>query len=1146
MSLRFVLGRAGTGKSRLIADRIVDALQSDPLGPPLYLLVPAQATLLHERHYALNVLPDAGFTGYSRLRIVDFETLGNDLLAECGGAATTQITGLGRRLLLGHLLRTHQDHLAFFRGSARQPGLVQQLDRTFAELERAGLDPADLLTEVDDADDQMQAKSRDLALLGDNYRKHLADREDATMRFRKITESVKHCRSMAKSIFFVDAFDHFSAAERRLLIALAGHASEVTIALTLDPGDDGHGESHLFDEPREAYRRLTDAARSDGVSIDKPTHLTDPRRFTSPAVRLLEKDFTQPRLSKGIEQDTSSVRLVETSDPRAEVDAAARQVLDWLDAGLRLRDCLVLCRDLDAYQPLLEASFGEHGIAYFIDRRRPAKHHPLVRFLRSLLRVSQSGWQHDAVMQLIKAKLAGLEPGEADLLENYALEHRKRGRTAWTQVRPWAGQAPKPLEDEDQPAAIDEDAAKADELRRRLADVIEPMTESLRADGTLADKISALWKAMDGFGTSEAMARLIEEAEHAGDLQAASEHRQAWEALVEMLNEACELLGDETMTNADFVSVIDYGLDLMDFAVVPQSTDTLVLGDARRTRAIGCRACVVLGMSEGIFPKAAVEDTIFNAGDRQLLRARQIDVQPAARQAQFRERFLGYRAMTRASDFLTLPRPTPLDGQPGIAPSSFWVRVQTLLGSTVETVAPGDLACVATPRQMVSRLLQWTRDGSNPDDDAAALYPMLLAADGDVAVVRDRAWPALVETNDPSLSRETIKARFGKTLPTSVSRLETFVACPFKHYAGHLLELRGRDDDDATPLDQGNAFHSILQHAIDRAIQRKLDLTGDDDGAIAELRELVPELAESVAGTIRGGLLTSSAKHQHLLRRIERAADHVLRGQRGALRLGQFKPALTELGFGYEGDDSLPALELDTPGGRKVILRGKIDRLDLAAGGRFATVIDYKLGERQLRLGEVYHGLMLQLMLYLLVVGRGGGPLKERPMPVAAFYVPLRRSVSREKDPDAAPPAESELFDLRKPPRGVVSHNSMPLLDASFAGESQHATHASDAYHLKTSKDGSLDKRYDGVSEAMFQALMDHAEAKVGEVGDVILNGTIDVHPYRIGTSSPCSTCSFRSVCRFDPRRDDYNVLEPLKSSQVIERLVGSEEEEDA
>ncbi|WMT42380.1 hypothetical protein RE628_08390 [Paenibacillus sp. D2_2] len=42
MSLQFIIGRSGSGKSSMILDAITDELRSNPMGAPLILLAPEQ------------------------------------------------------------------------------------------------------------------------------------------------------------------------------------------------------------------------------------------------------------------------------------------------------------------------------------------------------------------------------------------------------------------------------------------------------------------------------------------------------------------------------------------------------------------------------------------------------------------------------------------------------------------------------------------------------------------------------------------------------------------------------------------------------------------------------------------------------------------------------------------------------------------------------------------------------------------------------------------------------------------------------------------------------------------------------------------------------------------------------------------------
>ena len=74
---------------------------------------------------------------------------------------------------------------------------------------------------------------------------------------------------------------------------------------------------------------------------------------------------------------------------------------------------------------------------------------------------------------------------------------------------------------------------------------------------------------------------------------------------------------------------------------------------------------------------------------------------------------------------------------------------------------------------------------------------------------------------------------------------------------------------------------------------------------------------------------------------------------------------------------------------------------------------------------------------------------------------------------------------------------------------------------------------------AAFAALLRYVEKRIGELADQMIDGVIEPHPFKLGTTSPCSKCDFRSVCRFDPGINRYLVLQPMKRKDVLEILAG-------
>lgn len=1153
-TVQFILGRAGSGKSRLIQERICEHLRADPLGPPIYLLVPAQATFAHERHYALA----AGVEGYARLRIVSFEMLGEDVIAECGGEAMVQVTGAGRQMLLGHLLRTHADQLGYFKSVARQLGLVRELDRTFGEFERAGRSSSELFEALpqmlaEEAAPEYAAlieKTRDLALLGEAYRKALGEeRLDATRRLEHVMKSLEDCRSLRESRLFVDGFYRFSAFERKLLAKLARLSRQTLIAITLDPREIARtfDETDLFFQTVTTFRQLTAELENEKVPIEPAIELEKARRFRSEALSRIERDWSMPRPSSAAGIDSSAVTLLEAPDPRAEADAAARQVKAWTGEGIRLRDIVVLCRDLSAMQPLLEASFSEHELPFFMDRRRPAAHHPLVRFVRSLLRVAARNWPHDDVMDLCKCGLAGMSLDEADALENYALEHRIRGRGAWTSSQPWRYHASDAEDDNGKLPPLDEDSGRIDVIRSRLAEAIAPLAEALREVQPLREHLAALWRCVEAFGVREILGTQLAVAADTGDLEEAAEHRQAWEELTGLFEQAVELLGDERVSGEDFVATLEYGLDLLDLAIIPPQADEVVIGDVERTRTLNCRAAVVLGLNDGTFPRSNTDATVLSDRERRLLRKHNVDVDPDGGVLQLTERFLAYRALATPSERLTLTRSaSDGEGRPASA-SPFWNHVRQLLD-----LAPGRLAhdpadaldCIGTPRQLAAVLMGWARGESSLEEKLrqkpAALYQFLAEhrdLDSPLGRIRRLSWRALSYRNDARLRPETARKLYeDEVLHTSVSRLETFAACPFRHYAAHVLQLRSRDDgDNVTPRDLGTIYHGVLEQLVRRCISEKLAFI--DKASITT--EQIQELTREIGQKLRGRVMLSNARNEYLLKRIETTLHGVIAGQQAVLKRGKFQPLATELRFGDGEGDKLAPLELKTPRGRSVRIYGQIDRVDYSPSTGYAAVIDYKFSGRALRLDHVTYGLALQLLIYLLVLQRNGASLADRPpQPAAALYVRLLRGIQPSKHPDDAPGPDHPVFDLRIKPRGLIDADALAHLDAAYWNDTDRPQW-SDAYSVGLRNDGAPhgSEGNDLVEPVHFDALLARVEREVVRLADDVISGVIEVRPYRMGTVTPCPQCDFRPLCRFDPASGEYAPMPSRKRKEVLAEL---------
>jgi ATP-dependent helicase/nuclease subunit B len=574
-------------------------------------------------------------------------------------------------------------------------------------------------------------------------------------------------------------------------------------------------------------------------------------------------------------------------------------------------------------------------------------------------------------------------------------------------------------------------------------------------------------------------------------------------------------------------------LERFDLAITPPTVDEILVGAIDRTRTPPLKAIILIGWHDGGFPRRPSSPAVISDSDRE-----RMSIGGDSERLLLDERLLAYFAVTRSTQHLCISRPAADDAGKILAASPFWSRMENLFPDAARTVIQRDCEedCIGTPRELATALMRWAGDPAvtiDPTSPWPALYQWFAACPTDGSLpdrLRSQAWPALRYCNEAALSPAIISRLFVSPLAARITRIESFAACPFQHFAAHSLGLRGRAQSDVTALDLSRVYHSVLQNVVNEMVRAKRDWSD----ASPRTSALIHTQTAAVGKSLRDEIMLSTSRNQYLLQRVEKTLEQVMAAQEAAIRRGQFRPAKVDLHFGDGA--RWPALSVPTPGGKRVDISGSIDRIDIVKtpDGDRVSVLDYRLRVDPLALDRVYHGLSLQLLTYLLVLQSTGQELVGRPLtPAAAFYVRLLRQLEDIRHPSDALSPDDPKFDLQVKPRGVFDSNFVRALDSDLV------TGPSDVVQVHVNRDGAIGKRNysDAAGPDEFAALLRLVRQRIGETVDRLLSGDIRVLPVRIRQESPCARCDFCSVCRFDPAVNRYRVLESLNREEVLSRV---------
>ncbi len=1120
-TLRLILGRAGAGKTHTCLEEIKEKLAREgEEGPALILLVPEQAAFQMEYELFTSMPRPAT----ARAQVLSFRRLARRVLAQAGGAARPWLGELGKRMVLRSIIQKHKDNLILFGRSAGTPGFTESLAHTLSELKLYNISPAMLAERAgelarSDKQTPLAGKLHDLALLYGELEAYLAPRyTDPEGYLGLLATNLGQAPLVQGAQVWVDGFAGFTPQEFQVLGSLMKTAATVNVTLCLDAKGltKPMAETDLFHPTRETYEQLLAVARAQKVTLLPPLvldeqHPLPPRFHGSPELAHLERHFfSYP--TRAWAGPVNDIKEVAAANRRAEVEAAAREIVRLArEHNWRWRDMVLVVRDLELYHDLVATVFSDYGIPCFIDRKRPILYHPLAQLVLAIWQVVNSNWSYDAVFRCLKTDLFPISRSHVDRLENYVLAYGIRGNT-WLRSAPWDFHWRR----DDQ----EDEWADIDSLRRQVAAYFKPVvTATKAADLTGTDLSAAMWSCLEKLQVGQTLTEWAEAATAAGDLELAQEHTQVWTGFLELLDELVVGLGDTVLTTVEYAEILASGLEGLRLGLVPPSLDQVLVGSLERSRHPNVRAAFVLGVSEGVLPGRASEDEVFSDREREELAADGIQLAPTSRVNQLHERYLTYIALTRAGERLWVSFPLADSEGKGLAPSRVMVRLRELFPSMPEDYVASDpsgevaadIMFLTSPEQAAKHLagqLRLARSGYSVGPVWAVVQQLLLSQPETDTLVRQATLGLKHSNQVEPLPPKLARRLYGRRTYASVTRLQRFAACPFQHFTYHGLNLRAREVFGVDLPSLGQFTHAVLSRVTERLLE---DERGFGELMPQEAVQMVQEEVREFVPEFAGGVLETSPRYVYLTGRLERlltAAVGVLREQ---AQQGQFKPWATEARFGF-ADAKLPGLRFQLDDGSEFVLAGQIDRIDVARSkeNTYFTVVDYKSRSQRLALYEVYFGLSLQLLVYLLVATAGLQELgEELALPAGIFYFAVQEGFLRCQGPLSPKTAVAERlkkFRLEGLVRGEAE--VVQLLDQQGGGTVTTQI---------LNKDGSLRKGSPAVSEEQFELLLNFAAEKVREIGSRALTGEVQIAPYKLAGNTACDYCDFAPVCQFDP-----------------------------
>lgn len=1163
MSIRLLIGRSGTGKTTFCMNEIVKKMQQAPEGDPIIYLVPDQMTFLSE--YKLIQTPDLG--GMIRTQVFSFSRLAWRVLQETGGISRTHINNVGISMLIRKILEDKKDELRLFERAAEKNGFVQQMETILTEFKRYLVRPEELIEKQNamngsSQDKILEDKLHDLEIIYQAFEDALFDKYvDSEDYLRLLGEQIAGSSYLKAATIFVDGFHSFTPQEYQILAQLMKHAKQLTISLTLDQPfyEQGPDELHLFRMTGETCQTIYEMARVEGLDVEE-LHFQEQLRLAHDSLQHLERNLEKrPAVSYG---GVPLIQMAQAANRRTEVEGVARKIRKLVqEEGYRYHDIALLLRNGQEYTDLIENIFKDHEVPVFIDQKRTMLNHPLIELVRSSLEVITGFWRYEPVFRAVKTELLfpvkrnpQMLRAKMDQLENYVLEHGIQG-AKWTKKERWKYRRFRGLELANM-VQTDAEKEREDELnnlKNMITTPIMKLARRLKKAEIGRELAEALYSYLEDLEIPTKLEAWKLEEEEKGNLIAAREHDQAWNGIIDLLDQFVEMLGNEQISAKKFVSILDSGLESLRFALVPPAIDQVLVADLEKSRLSDVKIAFVIGLNEGVLPAKMQEEGLLADEDRERLLTRGLTIAPSSRKRLLDEEFLAYSAFTTASDRLFISYPLANDEGKALLPSSYIHRLEEmfpdlevqLYGTEVSELPEQEqldyisheqtaLSFLTTQLQQKKRnypIYEMWWDVYN----YYVTHPFM----NETAKMVFRSLDFKNETRP--LTEETSKELYTDVIQGSVSRMELFSACPFSHFARHGLKLKERQIFRLEAPDIGELFHGALKYIVETVMvgERSWDHMTKE-----EIERLAREAVELLAPKLASEILLSSNRHHYIKRKLEQIIKRASLILQEHAKASGFAPIGLELGFGPKQE--LPPMKFSLRNGTKMELVGRIDRVDKAEdeNGVYLRVIDYKSSTKDVNINEVYYGLALQMLTYLDIILLNSETLiGSSADPAGVLYFHVHNPMVNTSKMLSLEELEEELMKKFKM-NGLLlgEENIVRMMDQTLdTGDSQII-----AAGIK--KDGNLTKRSKVASREEFDVLRRYVRNHYVKTGNAITDGSVEISPYKMKDRTPCTFCTFKAVCQFDETMEanEYRSLKSHPKEEILQIMREEADDEDS
>lgn len=1033
-----------------------------------YVLVPEQFSVFTER----KAMEELGAKAQSLIEVLTFSRLSNLVMSELGPLRLRYIDGASREILGARAMQPIENKLEYFKPNVHQKGFPHLLVELTSEFKRYGHLPEALTAASEEVDEEeLSRKLRDLALFYETYNglieKSGSDAED---NLSIILPKIKDFPTDKNSRLYIAEFRSFTPLEYRVLTELMHKAHETELILCCDSIK---APTDPFVTAAAACRALYRSAQDAGVETAPPESPCCPKERQWDIAHTLNNYF-KIKWEK-TDKAPEHIHFLHPDTYYDEIDAAA-QIINRLcrTKGYSQSDILILARNSEVYSGIMPLVFESCGINVFLDKRRNITENPYLRCLNSILEILAYGFSYERALNIARSGFCkGITDEDIDVFDNYILAVNP-SHAMWNSEADWSFN----------PDKRTYNMERINKIKNTLLKPVFDFRAHLKGRKTAEEITNEIFRCMESCCHEELMKELCSEYSKEGLVYLAEEYRMTWNSVVSVLNGISQIMKDTALSYERYYELFAASCSGIKVGVSPQTIDGVIFSSIDMFRNTDAKAVIVLGVTDGVFPKGYDSEGLITDSERLLLRNHGIDLARTAAEKSFDENVLIYNVLASASEELYLMSPKGLDAEEELRPSKLITRIRDELFAAAPQEETEEAECAEFAlRDLMAELAK--RQGRSEDLDGSSREIYEFFKDSPRLAEFRKGIDAAVNGGE-ILSKTMAEKLYGKDVMLSVSKLEKFNACAFSYFMRYGLVAKPREVAAFDPLQMGNILHGAMEQYF------SAKNTDTDYSKITknECRRDIERILGELAKGADEVMYQSSAYYKYLVTRMSGIAAATAWETIKFFRNSDFRPYGFEIRIGKDGQ--IPPIRIETRYGNASI-EGFVDRADSAVidGKRYISIVDYKSSPRALDKDLAEAGVRFQPLVYANALCG-----LEENEPAAMLYQQMNDPIIPCEKAGSEDALETETSKNVRALGWVVDEPS-----ALNAFDKNHGT-----------KKCYINPRSALPAEEL-KSRLEKAEQKIIDSAEGILSGEISINPYIKHGFNPCDYCDYSDIC---------------------------------